>query len=284
MEPCTHYGVTSPCTDLIKKKKIKNVFFSSSDVDKRTSNKAISRLKGIQVRKLEVKKFNNFYESYEINKEKLMPFINAKIALSKDLYSISKKKKWITNSASRSRVHLIRSEYDTIISTSKSINKDNSLLNCRLNGFDNTKPSLIIVDLNLKIKKNLKLFKLTKKRKITIISSVAKGEKISFLKKIGVRFITISSLKTKDDFSNLFKLLKKRGHNRILIETGLTFLFSMLKFNLINYFYIFVSKVKLGKQGRNNIRVNMLKSLKLHKEMKVNLYGDKLYKINIKNV
>ena len=213
-----------------------------------------------------------------------MPFINAKIALSKDLYSISKKKKWITNSASRSRVHLIRSEYDTIISTSKSINKDNSLLNCRLNGFDNTKPSLIIVDLNLKIKKNLKLFKLTKKRKITIISSVAKGEKISFLKKIGVKFITITSLKTKDDLSNLFKLLKKRGHNRILIETGLTFLFSMLKFNLINYFYIFVSKVKLGKQGRNNIPVNMLKSLKLHKEIKVNLYGDKLYKIHIKNV
>ena len=42
-------------------------------------------------------------------------------------------------------VHLIRSQYDTIISTSKSINKDNSLLNCRLNGLDNNKPDLVII-------------------------------------------------------------------------------------------------------------------------------------------
>ena len=28
MEPCTHYGLTPPCTDLIIKKGIKRVFFS----------------------------------------------------------------------------------------------------------------------------------------------------------------------------------------------------------------------------------------------------------------
>ena len=41
-----------------------------------------------------------------------------------------------------------------ILSTSKSINSDNSLLNCRINGLNNYKPDLFIIDLNLKLKKN----------------------------------------------------------------------------------------------------------------------------------
>ena len=61
--------------------------------------------------------------------------------------------------SSRKVAHLIRSEYDCIISTSKSINKDNSVLNCRLKGFDKSKPDVVIIDLELKIKKILKYLK-----------------------------------------------------------------------------------------------------------------------------
>jgi len=40
MEPCTHFGKTPPCTNLIIKSKIKEVIYSISDSDKRTSNKS----------------------------------------------------------------------------------------------------------------------------------------------------------------------------------------------------------------------------------------------------
>ena len=36
LEPCTHYGLTPPCTDIIKYKKIKNVFYNYKDPDERT--------------------------------------------------------------------------------------------------------------------------------------------------------------------------------------------------------------------------------------------------------
>ena len=57
---------------------------------------------------------------------------------------------------SRRVSHLIRSKYDCIVSTSYSINKDNSLLNCRIDGLDNNKPDLIIIDRKLKTKKKFK--------------------------------------------------------------------------------------------------------------------------------
>ena len=46
LEPCSHYGVTPPCTNIIKKKKINNVFYAYNDPDKRSNNKASSRLWG----------------------------------------------------------------------------------------------------------------------------------------------------------------------------------------------------------------------------------------------
>ena len=284
MEPCAHYGLTPPCTKIIKKKGIQNVYYSFDDVDKRTANKSKSFfLKNkIKFRKEKNINFNDFYQSYFVNKSKNLPFIDAKIALSKDNYSINKNSKWITNSYSRKRVHLIRSEYDSILSTSTTINKDNSLLNCRLDGFDKNKPNLIIIDIKLKLKKNLNLFKFPNNRKILIITSINKSKKMSFLKKKGVKFIKIKSLDEKKDFISLFKLLKNRGHNRILVETGLKFLNKLLLEKLVFNLFIFYSSIKLGKNGLNNSSSKYIKMFKIRNKVNVNLKGDHFYKVKIK--
>ena len=284
MEPCVHYGQTPPCANLIKKKGIKRVFYSFNDVDKRTANKSkkILSKKKIGVRKILVNNFKNFYESYFAIQKNTIPFIDAKIAISKDYFTIKKGSKWITNYLSRNRAHLLRSQYDCILSTSKSINKDNSLLNCRLNGFDHDKPDLIIIDLKLKIKKKIDLFKLKKKRKIIIITSSLKSKKISYLKKKGVKFIFIKSLKEKFDFISLFKMLRKYGYNRMLVESGLNFLNTLIIHKLIFNLYVFQSSKKLRKSGLNNSTINFIKKMNLNKKIKVNLNGDILYKVKIK--
>ena len=281
LEPCTHFGLTPPCVNIIVNKKIKNVYFSFHDPDKRTYKKAkkILNKNKIYTKKIISKKFENFYESYFQNKKKKLPFVSAKIAISKDFYTINKKTKWITNIHSRKVTHLIRSKFDCVISTSKSINKDNSLLNCRINGMDNYKPDLIIIDLNLNLKKNLLLKNLNKRRKTYIITTSKNEKKILFFRKQNYKIIKIKSLQNLHDFDIFFKKIYQLGYGRVLFETGLTFLSELIKKKLLNNLYLFQSNKKIKRSGINNISSKYLKKIKLNNVVKVNLNNDKLYKI-----
>ena len=279
LEPCAHQGKTAPCTNIIIKKKIKKVYYAFEDPDKRTYKKAKKILikKGIIAKLIRSKKYKNFYKSYFINKKFNIPFISAKIAISKDFFTINKKGKWITNIFSRKIVHLIRSKHDGLLSTSKSINNDNSLLNCRIKGLDNNKPALLIIDLNLKLKKNLLLNKILKKRKTYLITYKANIKKAQIYKKKGYKIIYITSLKNRIDFTILFKKLYKMGFSRILAESGLSFFNTLIKNELINELYIFKSNTKLKKKGKNNATLNYLKNIQAM-QIPINLNNDKLYK------
>ena len=282
LEPCTHFGVTPPCTNIIKRKKIKNVYYNFNDPDLRTYKKADKILKNVKkIKKIDTK-YKNFYKSYFLNKVKNFPLIDAKIAVSKDFFSISRKNKWITNFRSRQVAHLIRSKYDCIVSTSYSINKDNSLLNCRINGLSNNKPDLIIIDRYLKIKKKLKLFNSSIRRKIYIFTLSTNKKKISFLKKKKIKIFKIKKLEDKIDFENLFKAIIKIGKGRVLIESGLVFLNQLFKYKLINNLYLFKSSKFLYYNGYNNQNVNFIKKLKIKNKINVNLENDELFEIRIK--
>ena len=283
LEPCTHYGITPPCVKIIKEKKIKNVYYCYDDPDLRTNKRAKKVLKKdkINLRKITTI-YKDFYKSYFINKKEKLPLIDAKIAISKDNFTINKYSKWITNLRSRKVSHLIRSKYDCIISTSESINKDNSLLNCRIKGLDSFKPHLVIIDRYLKIKKNLKLFELSKKRKTYIVTMSKNKKKINFLIKKRCKIISINDLKDNGDFKILTKKFFNLGLRRILVESGFIFLKILLKQKLINNLFIFQSNKKLGKNGSKKFKINNTLNFNLQKQIKVNLDEDKLFKIKIK--
>ena len=281
LEPCTHYGKTPPCTNIIAKKKIKDVYYTFEDPDVRTYKQAkkILNKKKINLKKINCQK-NNIYKSYFFNKKYNLPFIDAKIAISKDFFTINKKNRWITNIKSRRLAQYIRSKYDCIISTSETINKDNSLLNCRLNGFDYNKPDLIIIDRNLKLKKKLKLFKIAKTRKTYLVTLKKNTKKLNYFKRKKISIIKIDELDNKKDFFYLLKKLFDNGKRRILIETGLIFLNKMIKFKLINDLFIFKSGKNLKIDGYNNSKPNYLKKYKLKNKIKVNLDNDTLFKVS----
>ena len=288
LEPCSHYGKTPPCVKFIIKKKIKRVFFSIHDPDKRSFNKSKLNLKngGIRVINNVLKeKIKPFYKSYFISKKNNLPFVTCKLAISKDFFTINKKNKWITNSFSRGRVHLLRSIHDCIITSSRTVIKDNPRLNCRIDGLNYRSPSRIILDNKLKTKISSKIFKEANKYNTIIFYNKINKRKILSMKRLKIKSykIPLDNNGNLDLKASLIKA-KEIGFSRIFLETGSILATRFFNGKFINEFKLFISSKKLGKNGNGSIKNYLNTFLKNKKKIveKVNLSGDKLITYKIK--
>jgi len=182
LEPCTHYGKTPPCSDIIIRSKIKEVIFSIIDPDIITKSKSFKIFKKKRI-KVKLGLLHNeakkIYKPYIYNKSKKMPFVTGKLAISKDKFIYSKKQKKITNKYSDGISHLLRYRNDSILISNKTLNIDNPKLNCRIQGLSHYSPKRIILDRNLSIKRKSYIFQTSTKKNTIIIYNKGPLKKIN---------------------------------------------------------------------------------------------------------
>jgi len=157
LEPCSHYGKTPPCCDLIVAYKIPNVVVGIIDPNSKVAGNGIKQLKenGVTVTVGILAK-----ECYEINKrfftfhQKKRPYIILKWAESLDGYMtpLEREKKepfWISNEYSRQLVHKWRSEEQAILVGTNTVIDDNPKLDVR--NWTGKNPIRIVLDRTGKI-------------------------------------------------------------------------------------------------------------------------------------
>ena len=288
LEPCSNYGKTRPCVNIIIKSKIKRVFFAVNDPDIRSYKKSKKKFKDANIYvKSDVNnsQSNFFYRSYIQFKKKRLPFVTGKLAVSRDFYTINKKKKWITNKYSRGRVHLLRSSHDCLLTSSTTIIKDNPNLTCRINGLSHTSPARIILDKNLKVSTNSKIIRSAKKFKTIIFFNNNNFKKINILKIFGVKLHKLPLDDSKKFILlDVLKKIQSLGFSRIFLESGIKLTEAFLKNSLVDDFHLFISKEKLGSNGKNNFKKYMkfFPNRKKIANNKVNLLGDNLLSYRLK--
>ena len=256
LEPCSHYGKTPPCTNIIIDKKISRLVFGAHDIDERSSKRAkqILKSKKIKVKNINVPKINEFYKPYIFQRKYKQPYIVGKIACSKDFFIKSSKSKYISNTYTQSFTHHLRYKNQAILVTYKTINEDNPLLDCRLSGLNEYSPIKVIIDYNSGDKKKIKFLK-SKKAKLINVKLQKNGE---------------------FDLRKVMSILYQNNIRFLLVEGGNQFTNKMLDKNLFNEFYLIKTDNKLRQSGKLNIKKIVYKLSKKFKiKSNINQYFDK---------
>ena len=166
LEPCSHFGKTPPCADLMVGYKIKNVVIGTLDDNRLVSGKGVAKLENsgsrvvVGVLEEECKILNKRFFTYH-NKKR--PYIILKWAETKDGFidimrgqEHKKEPNWITNEISLQLVHKWRSEEQAILVGTNTVINDNPRLNVRRWSGDN--PTRLILDNSLRIPHDYRVF------------------------------------------------------------------------------------------------------------------------------
>ena len=251
LEPCNHYGRTPPCTKEIIKNRISEVIYSIEDIDNRVKGKSfkILRSKNIKVKIGLLKRdVNIFYKPYIFNRKHKIPYVTGKIAVSKNNLFYSKGTKRITDMYTDKLTHFLRYKNDSLLISSKTLNKDNPKLNCRLKGLNHFSPKRIILDSKLETRTNSYIFKTANKNNTIIFYKNNDRLKIAKFKKKGVQLIRFNKFKNGVfNINIIFKKLYNLGCRNLLVEGGNDLSKNILKNKLFNEFYLYKSSRNLSK-------------------------------------
>ena len=164
LEPCSHFGKTPPCSNLIIKNQIPKVVIGCVDDNPEVSGKGIQRLKNhgcdVTVGVLEKECRNHHKRFFKYHKER-RPYIILKWAQSKDGFiapneKLKREPVWISNKRSRQLVHLWRAQEHAILVGANTVVQDNPSLTTRMVTGNN--PIRIVLDTYNKLSKDAQVF------------------------------------------------------------------------------------------------------------------------------
>jgi diaminohydroxyphosphoribosylaminopyrimidine deaminase / 5-amino-6-(5-phosphoribosylamino)uracil reductase len=220
LEPCSHYGKTPPCSDLIIEMGIPKVVIGNIDPFEAVAGKGIQNMEmaGIKVisgiLKEECRYLNRRFLTFQ---EKKRPYIilkwaqtaNGFIGFKKDTI-FTEKPVWITDEKTRMLVHKWRSEEQAIMIGTNTAMQDNPQLNVR--DWQGKDPIRIVLDQHLRLPQNLHIFD-NKIKTLVFIGRNNANKNSANLEYISVDF-------SLNIIQQIFNTLYKRNIQSLLVEGG----------------------------------------------------------------
>lgn len=161
LEPCTHFGKTPPCADLIIRHQIPNVVIGCRDPFTEVNGKGIDKLKEaginiiIGILENECKYINRRFFTRVL---KQRPYVILKWAQTLDGFFAPNHKSqfWITGIEAKKLVHQWRAEEDAVLVGKNTAEIDNPMLNVRYGS--GKSPKRVVIDRNLSLPSSLNIF------------------------------------------------------------------------------------------------------------------------------
>jgi diaminohydroxyphosphoribosylaminopyrimidine deaminase/5-amino-6-(5-phosphoribosylamino)uracil reductase len=243
LEPCSHFGKTPPCCDLIIKNKIPNVVVGTVDPFSEVAGNGIKKLieAGVHVTvgilEEECNELNKRFFTFH---QKKKPYIILKWAQSQDGFIAPFEKKeqkpvWISNTYSRQLTHKWRTEEQAILVGTQTVIDDNPKLNAR--DWQGNNPIRIILDQNNRIPKENAVFDNQVKTIVFTSSENAISKENTTFERIDFK---------QNIATQIIDSLYKHNIQSVIIEGGLQTLQTFIDATLWDEARIFTGKTLLG--------------------------------------
>ena len=245
LEPCSHFGKTPPCADLIVKNKIPTVVIGCVDTFSEVAGKGIERLKNNEIEVVtgvlenECRELNKRFFTFH---EKKRPYIFLKWAQTQDGFiapeSIKhEQERWITGSKTKQFVHQLRAnEMAILVGTNTVIMDDPSLTVREVSGKN---PIRVVIDRELNLWNQKEKYKVFDNESETLIIN----EKENFISNsnegVNVNF-------DKHFPSRLCEVLYQKGIQSLIVEGGTKTLQSFINSNLWDEAFVFEGDKSFG--------------------------------------
>ncbi len=254
LEPCSHYGKTPPCADLIIKSEIAEVYVAMTDPNPLVNGKGIKKMQdaGIVVHvgllESEAEQLNEVF-IHNVTKKRAHFALKTAISLDGKIATSGMDSKWITCEASRKETHRLRSIYDAILVGKNTFIKDNPSLNIRFDYQVMKEPDKIILVDKWEWEKDVivssNAYQTLSTNKLYFAVPLSEIEKARSITKLidKVDIIPFNS------FSDLPEILYDIGVMSVFIEGGSGVYNSSVKVGMINKYYLFNAPILLGNEG-----------------------------------
>ncbi|MBT2643204.1 bifunctional diaminohydroxyphosphoribosylaminopyrimidine deaminase/5-amino-6-(5-phosphoribosylamino)uracil reductase RibD [Bacillus sp. ISL-41] len=251
LEPCSHFGKTPPCSNLVIESGIKKVFVASVDPNPLVGGAGVKKMleAGIDVQvglmEAEAKVLNKVFFHYISTG---LPYVTLKSATSLDgkIATVTGESKWITGEEARKDVHRFRHSHDAILVGVNTVIKDNPSLTTRLEA-GGRNPVRVVLDNTLRTPRDSRIVNDRAAETIIVTGARAEPERIKQFTELGIEVIKLETEKIGID--DMLKKLGKRGFTSVYVEGGAEVHGSFLKEKAFQQVIAYIAPKLLG--GKN---------------------------------
>ncbi|HZZ79256.1 MAG TPA: bifunctional diaminohydroxyphosphoribosylaminopyrimidine deaminase/5-amino-6-(5-phosphoribosylamino)uracil reductase RibD [Gemmataceae bacterium] len=249
LEPCCHQGKTPPCTDAVIRAGVAEVKAALQDPFPQVSGQGAAQLRnaGVVIEfglcEAEAQRQNAPYLTLLASGR---PYVHAKWAMSLDgkIATRTGDSKWISNEASRRRVHELRGRMDAIIVGIGTALADDPQLTARPPG--PRTPCRVIVDSSARLPLTSQLVRTARETPVLIATCCSDESRLAPLRQAGCEILCVPGSDGKVALAAMLSELGRRRWTNVLVEGGSGLLGAMHDVDVIDEVHVFVAPLLIG--------------------------------------
>jgi diaminohydroxyphosphoribosylaminopyrimidine deaminase/5-amino-6-(5-phosphoribosylamino)uracil reductase len=245
LEPCCHHGKTPPCTHAVLRAGVRRVVAAMTDPFPQVAGQGAELLRaaGVEVvigpGEAEARRLNAPYRKLLATGR---PYVHAKWAMTLDgkIATRTGDSKWISNEASRRRVHQLRGRMDAIIVGIGTALADDPLLTARPPG--PRRATRIVLDSRARLPADGQLARTALHTPVLVVAaSGTAGPHVEALDALGCQVIALPETGGRPSVVALLDELGRRRMTNVLVEGGSSVLGSFLDAGAVDEVHVFLA-------------------------------------------